>query len=180
MFDIGFWELATIAIIGIVVVGPERLPEVVRTVAAYVRKARRAFQDVKSDIERELDLDDLRRQMHDVDMEDHIKKLNQSVMDADRDVRKAASRFDDDLRRGLDIDNAGNSTESHLKEDLNDPEVRAAEEDDMQHGEFDALRHETQLPDEGSDAERYADTGVEQSSPDTDGTQPANSKRDHD
>ena len=143
MFDIGFWELATIAIIGIVVVGPERLPEVVRTVAAYVRKARRAFQDVKSDIERELDLDDLRRQMHEVDMEDHIKKLNQSVMDADRDVRKAVSRFDDDIRHSLD-------------DDLNDPEVRAVDERDS------AVEYDNYDYDPGAaDSEEFADTGIE-------------------
>ncbi|MBV7435338.1 Sec-independent protein translocase protein TatB [Cardiobacteriaceae bacterium TAE3-ERU3] len=142
MFDIGFWELATIAIIGIVVVGPERLPEVVRTVAAYVRKARRAFQDVKSDIERELDLDDIRRQMQEVDMEDHIKKLNQSVMDADRDVRKAVSRFDDDIRQSID--------------DLNDPEVRAVDERDsgIEYDNYDYDPH-------AADSEEYADTGVE-------------------
>ena len=143
MFDIGFWELATIAIIGIVVVGPERLPEVVRTVAAYVRKARRAFQDVKSDIERELDLDDIRRQMQEVDMEDHIKKLNQSVMDADRDVRKAVSRFDNDIRHSLD-------------DDLNDPEVRAVDERDSGI-EYDNYDYDPRA----ADSEEYADTGVE-------------------
>lgn len=131
MFDIGFWELATIAIIGIVVVGPDRLPEVVRTIAVYVRKARRAFHNVKSDIERELDLDELRRQMDEVDMEDHIKKLNQSIMDIDRDVRGATSRFDDELNRSLDI---------------NDPEVLASQEENYQ-------RYD--------DPDRYEDTGVE-------------------
>lgn len=152
MFDIGFWELATIAIIGIVVVGPERLPEVVRTVAAYVRKARRAFQDVKSDIERELDLDDLRRQMHDVDMEDHIKKLNQSVMDADQNVRKAVSRFDDDIRRSVD----GSSEGSPLDQDLNDPEVRAVDERDSA-VEYDNYDYDPNA----ARSEEYADTGVE-------------------
>lgn len=143
MFDIGFWELATIAIIGIVVVGPERLPEVVRTVAAYVRKARRAFQDVKSDIERELDLDDLRRQMHELDMDEHIQKLNQSVMDADRDIRKAVSRFDDDTHH-----HAADS----LREDLNDPEVRAGGELEYDSDDYDRDAHR---------ADEYADTGVE-------------------
>lgn len=97
MFDIGFWELATIAIIGIVVVGPDRLPEVVRTIAIYLRKLRRAFHNVKSDIEHELDLDNLRAQMHDLDMQDHIKQLNQSVMDIDREVRDELNALDAEL-----------------------------------------------------------------------------------
>lgn len=145
MFDIGFWELATIAIIGIVVVGPERLPEVVRTIAAYVRRARRAFQDVKSDIERELDLDELRRQMHEVDMDDHIKKLNQSVLDAERDARRTVSRFDHQLREELA---------------LNDPEVRAVDENDPPDS---AVPDTSARPDVAlnADAEQFADTGVE-------------------
>ncbi|UJF23995.1 Sec-independent protein translocase protein TatB [Suttonella sp. R2A3] len=98
MFDIGFWELATIAIIGIVVVGPDRLPEVVRTIAIYLRKLRRTFHNVKSDIEHELDLDNLRSQIHDLDVEDHIKKLNQSVMDMDREVRDEFDALDAELR----------------------------------------------------------------------------------
>ena len=79
MFDIGFWELVFIAVIGIVVVGPKRLPEVVRTIAVLVRKARRMFSDVKADIERELDLNDMRRIVREADMEEHIRQLNASV-----------------------------------------------------------------------------------------------------
>lgn len=150
MFDIGFWELATIAIIGIVVVGPERLPEVVRTIAAYVRKARRALNNVKSDIERELDLDDLRRQMHDIDMEDHIKKLNQSVMDLGQDSHDAVAKAHNELRRSLDLD---------------DPEVRAGEApqaDETDPLSIDLGKADDHHPDpDPAAAERYADTGVE-------------------
>uniref|UniRef100_UPI00260B129F Sec-independent protein translocase protein TatB n=1 Tax=uncultured Cardiobacterium sp. TaxID=417619 RepID=UPI00260B129F len=61
MFDIGFSELVVLGVIGIVVIGPQRLPEVVRTAVITVRKIRRAFSDVRADIERELDLDDMRK-----------------------------------------------------------------------------------------------------------------------
>lgn len=101
MFDIGFSELVFIAIIGIVVVGPKRLPEVVRSVAVVLRKARRMFSDVKADIERELDLDEMRRMVREADMEAHIRELNQSVMDMDEEVRgsgKALLRDIDDIK----------------------------------------------------------------------------------
>ena len=101
MFDIGFSELVFIAIIGIVVVGHKRLPEVVRSVAVVLRKARRMFSDVKADIERELDLDEMRRMVREADMEAHIRELNQSVMDMDGEVRgsgKALLRDIDDIK----------------------------------------------------------------------------------
>lgn len=57
MFDIGFWELVVIAVVALLVVGPERLPQLVRDAARWVRMARRLVSDTRSQIERELDLD---------------------------------------------------------------------------------------------------------------------------
>ncbi|VFN05548.1 MAG: sec-independent protein translocase protein TatB [Candidatus Kentron sp. G] len=61
MFDIGFWELTVIAIIALVVIGPDRLPEFARTTGLWIGKARRFFSSVKSDIDRELQAEDLKR-----------------------------------------------------------------------------------------------------------------------
>lgn len=93
MFDIGFWELALIAVIGIVIVGPERLPEVVRSVMLVVRKIQRMFSDVRGDIERELNLDEVRRSVEELDLQEHIRKLNQSVIDADKEVRSEGKKL---------------------------------------------------------------------------------------
>ena len=101
MFDIGFSELLFIAVIGIVVVGPKRLPEVVRTVAVIMRKLRRMFSDVKADIERELDLDDMRRIVREADMQAHLEEINRSVMAMDDEVRsngKTLLRDIDDVK----------------------------------------------------------------------------------
>lgn len=101
MFDIGFWELVTIGVIGIVVVGPDKLPEVVRSGVKTVRKVRRMFDDVKQDIERELDIDEMRRMVHEADMEEHIRKLNQSVMDATKKIEKNGKSLLDDIDREI-------------------------------------------------------------------------------
>ena len=54
MFDVGFWELAIIAVIALLVIGPERLPKAARTAGLWVGRARRMVTDVKSDIDREI------------------------------------------------------------------------------------------------------------------------------
>ena len=54
MFDVGFWELAIIAVIALLVIGPERLPKAARTAGLWVGRARRMVTDVKADIDREI------------------------------------------------------------------------------------------------------------------------------
>ncbi|MDR2838523.1 MAG: Sec-independent protein translocase protein TatB [Azonexus sp.] len=61
MFDIGFSELIVIGIVALVVIGPERLPRVARTVGHLLGRAQRYVNDVKSDINREIQLDELKK-----------------------------------------------------------------------------------------------------------------------
>ena len=61
MFDIGFWELLIIGVVALLVIGPERLPGVARTVGAWTGRAKRFVSSVKSDIDKELKADELKR-----------------------------------------------------------------------------------------------------------------------
>mgnify|MGYP000055160453 CR=1 FL=1 len=63
MFDIGATELLLVAIIGLVVVGPERLPRLARSVGLWVKKLRGQVSSIQQDINRELELEDLKRQL---------------------------------------------------------------------------------------------------------------------
>ena len=69
MFDIGFTELALLAIIGLLVLGPERLPRVARSAGIYLRKARSAWFNLRQSIEQELAAEDLKRAIGDVKQE---------------------------------------------------------------------------------------------------------------
>ena len=68
MFDIGFSELVMVALVALVVIGPERLPKVARVAGMWVGRARRTLATVKHEIDRELKADELneilKRQTH--------------------------------------------------------------------------------------------------------------------
>ncbi|HQE39554.1 MAG TPA: Sec-independent protein translocase protein TatB [Zoogloea sp.] len=61
MFDVGFSELMVIGIVALLVLGPERLPKVARTTGHLLGRLQRYVSDVKSDISREMQLDELKR-----------------------------------------------------------------------------------------------------------------------
>lgn len=60
MFDIGFWELAVIGVIALLVIGPERLPKVARTAGLWFGRARSFVSSVKADIDREIKAEELK------------------------------------------------------------------------------------------------------------------------
>jgi len=61
MFDIGFWELATIAVVALLVVGPERLPGLARTAGLWLGRGRRFLSSVKDDIDKELRAEEIKQ-----------------------------------------------------------------------------------------------------------------------
>ena len=63
MFDFGFWEIAIIGVITLIVVGPERMPSLARKAGLYFGKLNRFFNKVKSDINEELKMDEIKEQM---------------------------------------------------------------------------------------------------------------------
>jgi sec-independent protein translocase protein TatB len=79
MFDIGFSELLVIAIVALIVIGPERLPKVARTLGHLFGRMQRYVNDVKADISREMELEELR-------------KLQSSVEDAARSIQSSVNK----------------------------------------------------------------------------------------
>jgi sec-independent protein translocase protein TatB len=66
MFDIGFSEMVVIAFVALVVIGPERLPAVARTLGTLLGRVRRYANDVKAEVNRELQLEDVRKMQQDL------------------------------------------------------------------------------------------------------------------
>lgn len=82
MFDIGFMELLLISIVALLVLGPEKLPHAIRTTALWIGRARRSFTKVKSEIEQQLNADEIRRQLH-----------NESILKDLEEAKKKASEL---------------------------------------------------------------------------------------
>lgn len=77
MFDIGFSELIVIAIVALVVIGPERLPKVARTAGLLLGRMQRYVSDVKSDISREMQLEELKKLQ--ADIQDSARSFERSL-----------------------------------------------------------------------------------------------------
>ncbi len=107
MFDLGFSELFLIGVIALLVLGPERLPKAARTVGALLRRARSSYMSLKSDIERELAADELKRSINSVT--DPVRSVREAVSEVDQ----AGRDFQAELRR-VDKRNADAEVESAL------------------------------------------------------------------
>ena len=79
MLEIGFPELILIAIVGLLVIGPERLPETLRTLGLWMGRMRRSFTQVKAEIEKEIGMDEVKRQLHNEAIMEEMKRIEAEV-----------------------------------------------------------------------------------------------------
>ncbi|MEO0367663.1 MAG: Sec-independent protein translocase protein TatB [Pseudomonadota bacterium] len=98
MFDIGFWELLIIAIVLLLVMGPERLPEVAKQAAFFLRKARQGMARLRNEMQSEIDgtpfadLQDARREM--TDLKNDVRQLGRDLADS---VEREQEAHTDDI-----------------------------------------------------------------------------------
>jgi sec-independent protein translocase protein TatB len=104
MFDIGFSELVVIALVALIVIGPERLPRVARTAGALLGRAQRYINDVKADIQREVDLGELNS------IKDTFQEAAQSVKQSVTDLGQQLQATGDSLNQSIA---AAGETEVH-------------------------------------------------------------------
>lgn len=91
MFDVSLTELMVIGVVALIVIGPERLPKVARTVGHLLGRAQRYVNDVKSDIQREIELDELRK--FKTEMEDAAQGVQQSLNETGASLQEPVQQF---------------------------------------------------------------------------------------
>jgi sec-independent protein translocase protein TatB len=90
MFDVGFSELVVIALVALIVIGPERLPKVARTAGHLLGRLQRYVNDVKADINREMQLEELKKLQSQV--AEQVKSLENSASQQVRDVETSLNQ----------------------------------------------------------------------------------------
>ncbi|MCY4044786.1 MAG: Sec-independent protein translocase protein TatB [Cellvibrionales bacterium] len=99
MFDIGFAEVLIVFVLILLVFGPERLPEVIRTVALFVGRAKRQYRNIRNEVERGVGADEIRRELYNEEIMANLKAYEKELNDP----------FDADM-------NTSNSTKANDKQ----------------------------------------------------------------
>ncbi len=97
MFDIGASELFLVAIVALIVLGPERLPKAARFAGLWVRRARAQWYSVRSELERELAAEELQRSLR--EGREAIRDIESDIRSADADVRREFDAVRKDVER---------------------------------------------------------------------------------
>ena len=97
MFDIGFSELMVIGVVALIVIGPEKLPRMARTVGHLAGRLQRYVSDVKADINREIELDELRK-MRD-SMQQAATEMQSSV---DTELHKTENELNEAVKSAVE------------------------------------------------------------------------------
>lgn len=120
MFDVGFWELSIIAVVALLVIGPERLPGVVRTAGLWFGKIRGFVTSVKEDIDKELRTDELKKilaeQEKSIGIHDIVEETEETIKRLQQQSDYLVKSPDEELQREMEL--------------LADPSISSAEEAD--------------------------------------------------
>ncbi len=143
MFDIGFWELCLIAVVALLILGPERLPLAARTAGLWIGKARRMIGNVKSEIDRELQLDEVRKKLREEesklkestglgDLEDLSENTISDVSAFEKDMQMRDETIDEDYEEAFTPSESKSDEEKEAEPNSNTDEDTITESDSSQ------------------------------------------------
>ncbi|MEF3194145.1 MAG: Sec-independent protein translocase protein TatB [Halothiobacillaceae bacterium] len=97
MFDLSFWEIVVIAVVAIIVVGPERLPALAYTVGQWIARVRRFVANAKAEMESEFNTAELRRLLN--AQEEEMQRLRRLLEDTRQEIAQEGRRLTEDLEQ---------------------------------------------------------------------------------
>lgn len=119
----GFWELLVILIVALVVVGPERMPEAVRSGLLWFGRIKRTINDTKTEFEQQLGVDEIRRELHNEQVLKSLKALEQAQQSTqeqaesiDESLRAEIKKIEDSIDEPVPHEADPNSSESDTQE----------------------------------------------------------------
>ena len=118
MFNIGSFEVLLICVISLLILGPERLPGAIRTAGLWIGRFRRSFYKVKSEIERELNADEIRRQLHNESIMAELEAAKDTVEETAKETQASVNKivssenFDPGASQYTEVQKAASDAES--------------------------------------------------------------------
>ena len=91
MFDIGFPELLIIGVVSLIVIGPEQLPQTIRSIALWIGRFKKGFSDLRSEIERGIGADEIKQQLHNEAILKEIEKSKAVIAQTTQDAAAFAA-----------------------------------------------------------------------------------------
>lgn len=165
MFDVGFWELAIIGIVALVIVGPERLPGLARTAGLWVGKGRRMLADVKRDIDREIKASEMAE----------LQELKQDIEKTGKEIAKAGETIKsesgvDEIKESLNDttslkneligdDSTGDDLKDDLKQEMDEIDAVSRQFDDELAGDGQREQKGKKGQPDATDADAASDSG---------------------
>ena len=119
MFDIGFSELLVIGVIALVVMGPERLPETVRTISLWIGRMKQKLSSARQELENEVGMDGIRRQLQNEKIMRDLDAVKEDIETTIIDTQAALDKEISDAK--ITLDNELSDARAELDEDLEDP-----------------------------------------------------------
>lgn len=113
MTGVGFFEILLIGVVGLLILGPDKLPGALRTMALWIGRFRRSFDDIKRDIEKEIGADEIRRQLRNEAIMDKFQEGKKQITDTVESAKKQTNSLKSNLDLKQQILNSGKTkTES--------------------------------------------------------------------
>ena len=117
MFDFGFTEILLIAVVALLVLGPDKMPAAVRTISLWIGRMRRSFNNIKRDIEKEIGADDIRRQLRNEEIMARFDSTKQQVNKTIESVKSQTDSIKDDLNVKKQFDDIVKGPDSGTDDD---------------------------------------------------------------
>lgn len=102
MFDIGFPELIMISVVALLVIGPEKLPETIRTISLWIGRIQRSFSSIRREIEAEIGADEIRAQLHNEAIMKDLEKTKNTLEEVKQEVNETIASAESVSRGSAD------------------------------------------------------------------------------
>ena len=119
MFDIGIFELLVVGGVGLVVIGPERLPGAIRTGALWVGRLKRSILETRRELEQHIGADEIRRELRNEEIMASLEKLREARAQLEKDIQSHAS--------GATLEHTNDTYHAHHDDHGNDVDHPAEE-----------------------------------------------------